>query len=142
MGFDGGWGWGVNAVQLLFVGFSIVFWLALIAVLVLLVRFLLIATKAAQIYLRRQEPPRQPTPPPTPPAGSAPTATSAAVPPMERPTPPTAPEPSTPPSPAAAVPERTAILPTPGADATTERLAAAAPAPPPRRGARAPRKSE
>ncbi|MCU1438228.1 MAG: hypothetical protein JWP66_1315, partial [Naasia sp.] len=61
MGFDGGWGLGVNFLQLLFVGFSILFWIALLAVLVLLVRFLLIGTKAAQVYLRRHEP-RPPAP--------------------------------------------------------------------------------
>jgi hypothetical protein len=137
----------VNPVQLLFVGFSIVFWLAVIAILVLLVRFLLVATKAAQVYLRRHEPPRQQTPPPgpTPPAPPAPAAapTSSVVPPMERPTPPTAPEPASPAAPAAAGSDRTAMLPAPGSDATTERLVVAeAPPAPPRRGARAPRKSE
>lgn len=147
MGFDGGWGWGVNPVQLLFVGFSIVFWLAVIAILVLLVRFLLVATKAAQVYLRRHEPPRQQTPPsdPTPPAPAAPAPAAApsVVPPMERPTPPTAPEPASPAPPAAAVSDRTATLPAPGSDATTERLATTdVPPAPPRRGARAPRKAE
>jgi predicted lipid-binding transport protein (Tim44 family) len=63
-------------IQVLFAGFSILFWLALLAVLALLVRFLIIATKAAQLYLRRNEPPRPAPhdPAPVPPTGSPATA--------------------------------------------------------------------
>src|SRR4051812_10146151 len=44
-----------DLIGVLFVLFSVVFWVAIIAVVVLLVRFLLIGTKAAQVYLRQHD---------------------------------------------------------------------------------------
>jgi hypothetical protein len=44
--------------RVLYIGFSAVLFVLLLAVLALLVRFLWIGTKAAQIYVRRHEPPR------------------------------------------------------------------------------------
>src|SRR5690606_32240849 len=61
--------------------FSFLALVAAIAVVFLLVRFLLVATKAAQLYVARHEPARDTTPPtvpaaavPTPPAPESPTA--------------------------------------------------------------------
>jgi cytoskeletal protein RodZ len=56
--FDGGFASVVE--RLLYIGFSAVLFLLLLAVLALLARFLWIGTRAAQIYVREHEPPRPP----------------------------------------------------------------------------------
>jgi hypothetical protein len=60
MDWDGGFPGGLSSIveRVLYVGFSAVLFVLLLAVLALLVRFLWIGTKAAQIYVRRHEPPR------------------------------------------------------------------------------------
>jgi hypothetical protein len=63
---------GAFVERLFFVGFSAVAFLALVVVVGLLVRFLLVATKAAEIYVRRNSPPASPR------TTSAPTSTAPA----------------------------------------------------------------
>lgn len=109
MGIDGfGFPWGAHFVGVLFVGFSILFWVAIIAVLVLLVRFLIIGTRAAQLYVRShgaagpQHPAAtHPAQHPAPPPADRPEQSG-------RPTPPTpAPAPATAPAPEPRYPEGT-----------------------------------
>lgn len=74
MDFEPGFGFGfggVNFLHLLFVGFAILLWLVLLAALALLVRFLLIGTKAARVYLRLNDH-RPHAPTSTPSGGHAP----------------------------------------------------------------------
>jgi hypothetical protein len=82
MDFDGyGWGFGpfAHIVGAIVYGlFSLFVILVVIATLFLLVRFLLVATKAAQIYVAKNSPPRPVAPEPT--TGPTRTAPDAAAP--------------------------------------------------------------
>jgi hypothetical protein len=60
MDWDDGYGFPSVLERVLYIGFSAVLSLVLLAVLALLIRFLWIGTKAAQIYVRTHQPPRPP----------------------------------------------------------------------------------
>jgi cytoskeletal protein RodZ len=60
MDWDDGYGFPSVLERVLYIGFSAVLSLVLLAVLALLIRFLWVGTKAAQIYVRTHEPPRPP----------------------------------------------------------------------------------
>src|SRR6187402_3405337 len=82
MGFDGyGWGWGpiTHFIWIVVSGISTIFaFLVVAGLLFVLVRFLLVATKAAQIYVAKNSPPK-PVAPPAPAAPVAPAAPAAAA---------------------------------------------------------------
>lgn len=102
--------------------FSLLALAVIIGLVFLLVRFLLVATRAAQLYVQKNEPPKSVAPksPATPPAPSAPTPTA----PTTR-TVATAPTTSTVQATTAKPPAATAKL--PAADAVTEKLPATPP---------------
>ena len=108
MGFDGpglwGFGWFGHAVGVIVYGlFSFLVLLIIATLIFLLVRFLLVATKAAQLYVAKNSPPRPVAPVATTTApAAAPTTTTApatkpatAAKPATAPKPPTAAKPAT-----------------------------------------------
>lgn len=77
--FGFGWGHGLIAVIEAFASglIALLAFIVIVGLVFLLVRFLLVATRAAQLYVAKHEPPR-PAAPPAPVAAQAPAAASSA----------------------------------------------------------------